>query len=47
VTGNIEAAQVAEAVPPALPATGSPLPLLALLGVLFVGAGSLLERYRR
>lgn len=47
VTGNIEAPQVAAVEPPALPATASPLPLLALLGVVFAGAGAMLRTYRR
>jgi hypothetical protein len=47
VTGSIEPAQVAQAEPePALPATASPLPLLALLGLLSVGAAGVLRRYR-
>jgi hypothetical protein len=47
VTGSIEPAQVAQVEPePALPATASPLPLLALLGLLSVGAGGILRRYR-
>jgi hypothetical protein len=49
VTGNIGPEQVAAAEPtpePELPATASPLPLLALLGVLTVGAGGILRRMR-
>jgi PEGA domain len=47
LTGSIEPVQVAEAEPePALPATASPLPLLALLGLLSVAAGGVLRRYR-
>jgi len=49
VTGNIGPEQVAAAEPtpaPELPATASPLPLLALLGMLSVGAGGILRRMR-
>lgn len=47
LTGSIEGAQVAEAEPtPALPATGSPLPLLALLGLISAVAGGVLHKYR-
>jgi len=47
VTGSIEPAQVAQAEPePTLPATASPLPLLALLGLLSVGAAGVLRRWR-
>ena len=45
VTGSIGPEQVASAEPP-LPATASPLPLLGLLGVIFLGAGSILRRAR-
>lgn len=47
VTGSIEGAQVAQAEPPALPQTASPLPLLSLLGLAALGAGSLLRRRGR
>jgi hypothetical protein len=51
VTGSIGPEQVAAAEPPPepapeLPATASPLPLLALLGVVSVGAGGILRRMR-
>jgi len=46
VTGSIEPEQVAQAEPPALPQTASPLPLLALLGVASLGAGGILRRRR-
>lgn len=48
VTGSIEPAQVAEAPAPEpeMPATASPLPLLALLGTVFVGSGIILRRIR-
>lgn len=48
LTGNIEVEEVAQVEPPpALPATGSPLPLLALLGVLSAGAGGALRMFRK
>jgi hypothetical protein len=49
VTGSIGPEQVAAATPPPtpeLPATASPLPLLLLLGLVSVGAGSVLTRKR-
>jgi hypothetical protein len=47
VTGSIGPEQVAAAAPPPeLPATASPLPLLLLLGLASVGAGSVLTRKR-
>lgn len=47
VTGSIGPEQVAAAEPPPeLPATASPLPLLLLLGLVSVGAGSILTRRR-
>ena len=47
VTGSIEPAQVAAVEPPPeLPATASPLPLLALLGLVSVGAGGVVRRTR-
>jgi len=47
VTGSIAPEQVAAAEPPPqLPATASPLPLLALLGVVSAGAGAILRRKR-
>lgn len=39
VVGSIEPEQVAEALPPELPQTASPLPLLALTGALLLGVG--------
>jgi hypothetical protein len=48
VTGSIEGAQVAQAEPPpALPKTASPLPLLSLVGLAALGAGSWLTRRGR
>jgi hypothetical protein len=47
LTGSIEAPVVAEALPPRLPATASPLPLLALLGLASVGTGLVLRMFRR
>ena len=47
VTGSIGPEQVAAAEPPPeLPATASPLPLLALLGLVSVGAGGIIRRTR-
>jgi len=47
VTGSIGPELVAAAEPPPeLPQTASPLPLLALLGFAFAGAGALLRRKR-
>jgi len=47
VTGSIGPEQVAAAEPPPeLPQTGSSLPLLALLGLTFAGAGAMLRRKR-
>ena len=47
VTGSIGPEQVAAAEPPPeLPQTASPLPLLALLGFAFAGAGTLFRRKR-
>jgi LPXTG-motif cell wall-anchored protein len=47
LTGSIEPEQVAAAEPPPeLPNTASPLPLLGLTGLLFLGAGSILKRRR-
>jgi len=47
VTGSIGPEQVAAAEPPPeLPQTASPLPLLALLGFAFAGAGAMLRRKR-
>src|SRR5262249_26467722 len=47
VTGSIEGAQVAQAEAPALPQTASPLPLLSLVGLAALGAGSFLRRRQR
>ena len=48
LTGNIGPVQVAAAEPPPeLPATASPLPLLAVLGAFSLGAGSLLRRRKK
>lgn len=47
VTGSIGPEQVAAAPEPELPATASPLPLLALLGTIFGGAGVVLRRTRK
>jgi LPXTG-motif cell wall-anchored protein len=47
VTGSIEAPVVAEATPPQLPQTASPLPLLALLGLASLGAGAVVRMRRR
>jgi PEGA domain len=54
VTGSIEPEQVAQAEPPpeptpapALPATASPMPLLALLGLISLGGGVLLRSAKR
>jgi hypothetical protein len=46
LTGSIEPepVQVAQAQPEELPATASPLPLLALLGIMCVGAGVIRKR---
>lgn len=46
VTGSIGPEVIAEVIPPELPQTASPLPLLALLGLGSLGAGSIL-RLRR
>jgi LPXTG-motif cell wall-anchored protein len=47
VTGSIEGEPVAQVEPPPqLPATASPLPLLGLLGIISLGVGGLLRRYR-
>jgi hypothetical protein len=48
LTGNIGPVQVAAAEPPPeLPATASPLPLLALLGAFSLGAGSILRKMKK
>lgn len=47
VTGSIGPEQVAAAPEPELPATASPLPLLALLGTIFGGAGVVLRGGKR
>jgi PEGA domain len=48
LTGNIGPVQVAAAEPPPeLPATASPLPLLALLGAFSLGVGSMLRRMKK
>lgn len=46
VTGSIAPEQVAQVTEPELPATASPLPLLLLLGTVFVGSGTVLRRKR-
>ena len=47
LTGSIEPEQVAAAEPPPeLPKTASPLPLLGLTGLLFLGTGSIMKRRR-
>jgi len=46
VIGSIAPEQVAAVETPALPTTASPLPLLALLGTIFLGTGSILRRTR-
>lgn len=47
VVGSIEGEQVAEEKPPELPQTGSPLPLIALLGALSLGSGLILRWFAR
>lgn len=47
LTGSIEPPVVAENLPVILPATGSPLPLLALFGLASLGMGALLRMFRR
>jgi hypothetical protein len=54
LTGSIEPEQIAQAEPPPeptpepkLPATASPLPLLALFGIASTGAGMLVRRMRK
>src|SRR5262249_11805364 len=50
LTGNIGPVQVAAAEPPPqpeLPATASPLPLLAVLGAFSLGVGSMLRRMKK
>jgi hypothetical protein len=47
VIGSIEAPVVAQALPPRLPQTASPLPLLALLGLASLGTGVVLRMLRR
>jgi hypothetical protein len=46
LTGSIEAPVVAETLPPILPATASPLPLLVLLGLASLGTGAFLWRFK-
>jgi hypothetical protein len=46
LTGSIEPLQVAAAEPPPLPDTASPLPLLGILGLVFLGAAGILRRTR-
>jgi LPXTG-motif cell wall-anchored protein len=46
LTGSIAPAIVAEAKPPELPHTASPLPLLALIGIALLTGGGVLLRFR-